>query len=347
MTHELSIPTSVLQPPLLDGKEQELIEVYVTLIVRKMDEWTANLMKTEISDFLDREAQPEVDADDHYGMQGAIILFQMLNQQVDLALDSNQGAILSRVVEEMNRVAKAIQVRWMELLDSELKKTLDKAADSPPGFAEYTIALANDQIKSADFTEAMNLRLEPLVSTKYKSQISDRLNDTMDGYLDVAKKCVQVLIDIIFYDLKSAVKSLLSSEWYNGDHVAEIILTIGDYLLDYQSHLNENLFELLIEDIIDTFLVYYLVAIRKCSKLKIPAAVNKIRDDINRAFAFFVNYKSRKELEGYFDVLESVLKLINSSKMMVYLDVRIVRLPSLPTLSHHIIRSFTDACSTD
>jgi exocyst complex component 3 len=324
MTQELSIPATILTPPLLDGKEQDLIEVYVMLLVKKMDEWTANLMRTEVNDFLQREAQPEVDVDGYYGMQGAVILFQMLNQQIDLALDSNQGAILLRIVEELNRVTKGIQQQWMKLLDSELKKaTGDKVVDVKPGFVEYAMALANDQIKSADFTEALNIRLEPLVSNKYKNQINEKLNDTMDGFLDVAKKCVQVLIDIIFHDLKPAVKSLLSTAWYVEDPMAQMIDTLRDYMDDYQSHLNTNLFELLIEDIIDTFLIHYLVAIRKCSKLKIPAAVNKMKEDQNQAFTFFANYKPRRELEGYFDVFDSVLKLISSSKMMVYLDVRV------------------------
>lgn len=323
MTQEFKISSVLLEPALLDGKEQDLIEVYVTLIVRKMEEWTANLMRTEVDDFLTRRASPDLDVDGQYGMQGAIILFQMLNQQIDLALDSNQGAILMRVVEELNRVTKSIQAQWIELLATELKRFMEKPDEMALGFVEYAMALANDQIKSADFTEALNSRLEPLVSSKYKSQISDRLNDTMDGYLDVAKKCVQVLIDVIFKkDLVASFKVLLTERWYSEDPMAAIIFTMRDYVDDYREHLNMNLFELLMEDMIDTFLIQYLVAIRKCSKLRIPQAVNRMREDKAQAFDFFVQFKSQRELEGYFDVLEAVLKLISSSKMMVYLDVR-------------------------
>ncbi|KAI5478010.1 exocyst complex component sec6 [Pseudohyphozyma bogoriensis] len=318
---EMGVPEDLVTPPLLDGKEQDLIEQYFKMIVKKMDEWSANLMKTEVAEFKTREQPPEIDADGFYGMQGAVILFQMLNQQVDLALDSNQGLILARVVEEANRVMRDIQAQWLKILEADFKKQVEKPEEVPGGLVEYVMALANDQIKSADFTEALNNRLEPLVSAKYKTIITDKLNDAMDGYLDVAKKCVQVLIDVVFNDLKPATKTLLTQSWYTEDPMTQIIETLKDYMVeDYQTHLNPNLFDLLIEDIIDTFLITYLTAIRRSPKLRIPQSIDRMRRDIDVAFDFFSVFKPRKELEAYFDVLESVLTLVSASKMMVFLD---------------------------
>lgn len=76
MTKELAIPPELLEPKLLDGKEADLIDDYVLKVREKMDEWTANLMKTEIDDFTKREAEPDVDGDGQYLMQGAPIMFQ-------------------------------------------------------------------------------------------------------------------------------------------------------------------------------------------------------------------------------------------------------------------------------
>ncbi|SGZ20572.1 BQ5605_C021g09288 [Microbotryum silenes-dioicae] len=330
MVTELDVPVEWVTPPLLDGREAQLIEDYALLVVKKMDEWTANLMKTEVDEFVKREQPPEIDPDGQYGMQGAVILFQMLNQQIDLSLDSNQGSILLRIVQEASRVMRDVQRQWLTLLDQEYKRQVEaKNPDEVPGgLVEYVMALANDQIRSADFTEVLNNRLEPLVSKKYKTAIADKLNDAMDGYLDVAKRCVQVLIDVVFNDLKPATKALLTQSWYDkrsadspADPVTLIVETLRDYIAeDYQTHLNPNLFELLIEDIIDTYLITYIVAIKKCSKLRIPAALDRIREDITKSREFFGAYKSKKELDEYFDVLESILTLMSASKMMVILD---------------------------
>ncbi|GEM12857.1 exocyst complex component sec6 [Rhodotorula toruloides] len=313
MTKELGVDPDWLKPQLLDGNESRLIDDYFAVITRKMDEWTANLMKTEVSDFVSREQAPEVDPDGYYGMQGAVILFQMLNQQVDLALDSNQAS-----------------AQWLKLIDQEYRRHVNASEkgtdDVPGGLAEYVMALANDQIKSADFTEALNNRLEPLVSAKYKTAIADKLNDAMDGYLDVAKRCVQILIDVVFHDLRPATKVLFQTSWYTAqqdgsDPMQQIVETFKDYMVDdYQVHLNPNLFDLLIEDILDTFLITYLTAIRRASKIRVPQACERMRSDIDLAFGFFLQYKPKQELVSYFDVLESVLTLVSASKMMVFLD---------------------------
>lgn len=316
---ELDVPPDLLEPPLLDGKEQSLIEDYLQLIVKKLDEWSTNLMKTEVAEFTKREEPPEIDSDGQYGMQGAVILFQMVNQQVDLATESGQGAILARVVNETNRVMRGIQEQWVKIVEVEFKKQMEKPEEVEGGLVEYCIALANDQIKSADYAEALLARLEKLVSEKYRVTINERLNDAIDGYLDVAKKCTQTLIDMILNDLKPATKGLFQQVWYDGIMV-QVVETMRDYMTDYQSYLNGSLLELLIEDLLDAFLVFYLNALANSPKLKMPAATERIREDVGLAFSFFSTLKPAKEVEQSFEVLEQILALLEASKDMVFLS---------------------------
>lgn len=316
---ELNVPPELLDPPLLDGNEQSLIEDYLKLIVKKLDEWSSNLMKTEVEAFTTRSDPPEVDSDGLYGTQGAVILFQMVNQQVDAAMDSGQGVILARVVEEVSRVMRSIQYEWTKLVDVEYKKQIEKPEEVSGGLVEYCIALANDQLRSADFAETLSGRIEPLVSEKYQKTIHDRLNDAIDGYLDVAKKCTQTLIDIIFNDVKSATKQLFQPPWYDGI-LSQIVETMRDYMSDYQSYLNQALFDLLVEDLLDAFLVTYITALANAPKLKMPAASDRIKDDISAAYKFFGAYKKTAELEPRFEVLEMILALLEASKSLVFLS---------------------------
>jgi hypothetical protein len=316
---ELEIPPELLEPPLLGGHEQSLIDDYLKLIVKKLDEWSANLMKTELNEFTSRAEPPELDADGQYGMQGAVILFQMVNQQVDAAMESGQGMILARVISETNRVMRGVQDQWTRLVDVEYKKMSERPDEVPGGLVEYVTALANDQIKSADYTEALSARLEPLVSEKYRVTINERLNDAIDGYLDVAKKCTQTLIDIIFNDLRPATKQLFQAPWYDGNTV-QIVETMRDYMSDYQTYLNPSLLELLVEDLLDSFLVIYLTALVNTQKLRMPAAVERIKDDVAELFKFFSTMKPAKELESYFEVVEMVLSLLEASKSLAFLS---------------------------
>ncbi|KAF9077906.1 exocyst complex component Sec6-domain-containing protein [Rhodocollybia butyracea] len=320
---ELDVPPDLLQPPLLDGKEQILIEDYLQVIIKKLDEWSSNMMKTELEEFVSRRDPLEVDADGQYATQGgAGILFQMVNQQIDLAAESGQGAILTRVVAESNRVMRGMQDQWAKAVEQEYKKQVEpnKNEEVAAGLVEYVMALANDMLKSADYAEALLARLEPLVHEKYQVQMNEKLNEAIDGYLDVAKKCTQTLIDLIFNDVKTATKSLFQANWYTEPILAQIIATMGDYMGDYKEYLNASLFELLVEDLVDAFLLLYLNALANSPKLKMPAAPDRIKNDADEAFKFFTEYKSQKEMEEYFDVLDLILGILEASKDLVFLS---------------------------
>jgi exocyst complex component 3 len=317
---ELEIPEEYLEPPLLGGKEQSLIDDYSKLIVQKLEEWTGNLMKTELHDFVSREEPPQTDADGLYRMSGTVILWKIINEQIDAATESNQGAVLARIVAESNRVIKSTQVQWTKLVDAEYKKNVDgRPEDVAPGLSEYIVALANDQIRSADFAEDLSARLEPLVSTKYKATIADQLNEVIDGYLDVAKKCSQTLIDLMFNDLRPAVKILFTLPWYDGI-MPQIVETLRDYMGDYQTTLNASLLEVLVEDLLDTFIITYLTALARSSRLRMPAAADRIKDDVADSFQFFSGLKPPQELEAYFDVIERALEILTTSRGLVVLS---------------------------
>ncbi|KAF8967657.1 exocyst complex component sec6 [Flammula alnicola] len=316
---ELNVSPDLLDPPLLDGKEQTLIEDYVKLIIQKLDEWSVNLMKTEIAEFTKRDEPPELDSDGLYGTQGGVILFQMVNQQIDLATESGQGAILARVVSETNRVMRGIQDQWSKVVDAEFKKQVEKPEEVAGGLVEYCIALANDQIKSADFGEALLARIEPLVSEKYRAPINERLNDAIDGYLDIAKKCMQTLIDLVFNDLKPATKNLFQPPWYDGI-MRQIVETMRDYMTDYQSYLNSALLELLVEDLIDSFLLTYLNALANAPKLRMPAAAERFKEDITEVYAFFITLAPAQDVEARFQVLEMILAMLEASKDIAFLS---------------------------
>ncbi|OWT37123.1 hypothetical protein J008_06094 [Cryptococcus neoformans] len=320
---ELEIPPAWIQPPLLDGKSQELIEDYVKLIVTKLDEWTINLMREETGQFTWRTREPEQAADGLFGMEGVVDFFQLVNQQCNLALDSNQGAVLTRVVTESAKVMRRVQDQWIKLLADEMKAQTEKKPEEVlPGLVEYVMALANDQLKSADYAEALSTRLEPLVSDKYKEVISARLNEAIDGYIDVAKRCLSCLVQFVFHDVRVATKALITPSWYTEQLMGQIMETMKDYMGDYQAHLHPSVFEILVDNLLDAFLISYLSALRRAStnSLRMPIAIQKIKSDISSAFQFFSQYKSSPALEENFEVLNMIVNMLAASPEMVFMD---------------------------
>ncbi|CAG8613834.1 9265_t:CDS:2 [Dentiscutata heterogama] len=321
MNKEFRISEDILEPPLLDGNEQELIDDYLKLIRRKLDEWMKNLMNDETRDFTERNKAPELDSNLLYGLSGSVIMFQMVNQQIDVAAQSGQGKILADVVRECADVMAATQKTWMSLLKSELKKQVDKPEEAPPGFVEYVIALANDQIRCADFTEAIVNRLEPLLSEKYRNQINSDLNSTMDGFLNVAKLAKDTLLDVVFNDLKQPFSQFYLPVWYLEDPMLLIIETIKDYTNDFQTHMNEYLLDRLMSNTLERFIIAYIEAMRnKGAKFKKPDVMIRIRKDVETAFTFFQQHIPSQELKSTFDILSRIHQLLESSRKTIFLD---------------------------
>ena len=125
------------------------------------------------------------------------------------------------------------------------------------------------------------------MSEKYKVVISERLNVAIEGYLDVAKKDTQTLIDLIFNDPKPATKRLFGATWYNGI-ISQSIKTIRDYMSAY---LNSSILELLVEDLLDTFLITYLTEL---SPIRANCAWRERRNSLRATSArLFSSFQAR------------------------------------------------------
>jgi exocyst complex component 3 len=62
MTFELGVGDELLEPRLLDGREDELMIDYVKLVRKKLGEWLNNLNTSEIKEFVSREYPPDTDS---------------------------------------------------------------------------------------------------------------------------------------------------------------------------------------------------------------------------------------------------------------------------------------------
>lgn len=324
MKKELEVPKDWLEPSLLQGKEQGIIDDYLGLITRKIDEWTANLMSDEVRLFTSRSDAPEKDGEGLYGLNYASILFQMLTQQCELAADSNQGAVLAQAVSHSAQAIRTSQATWSRVLESEFSKQVKakNPDDVPPGLTEYVIALCNELIKSADLAENLGKRFEALVSTKYKAGIREDVDNAVNGYLDVSARCGGILVEFVFEDLKPAVRELFTfPAWYAEGTCTVIIETMRDYLSDYAELLNPTFFEArLLPDLIDRFLVAYLTALRRTTKLRMPGAAERIKADVDEFRTMLSPWlREESEWQDKAGVLDLVYSLAASSSTMVFL----------------------------
>ncbi|CAO3693544.1 unnamed protein product [Rhizopus microsporus] len=322
MSTRLGVTEELLEPQLLDGQEQTLVGEYLKLVRQKLVEWTSNLMSAESRDFVTRDTSPEMSPDGQFGLSGAVDLFQIINQQIDVAAEANQGKLLYLVVNECHKVMKDSQSFWKKLLASELQKQLEQPGD---GFIEYVMALANDQIKCSDFVNDILNRVPSIVDANYKSQVEEKLSTAINGYLQIAASAREALLEVTFNDIKPVFNELFTTTWYEQPLVPSIIETFKDYCSDFV-HLNPFIFDQLIRDMLDRFLMLYLEAMRhKNAKFLMNSCLERIENDVRISFNFFAKYTSVKEMEEHFDVLEKVHTLLESNRRMIFVDYYTLR----------------------
>lgn len=332
MSTRLGVTEELLEPQLLDGQEQSLVDEYLKLVRTTLADWTSNLMSSESRDFIKRENPPEESTDGQFGMAGAVDMFQIINQQIDVAADANQGMLLYLVVSECSKVIKDSQTFWKRLLTTELRKQLDEPVDVPEGFVEYVMALANDQVKCADFADGLLERIVPLVESRYKVQAEEKLATAVKGYIHVASAAREALLDVTFNDIRPVFNDLFTIRWYEQPLIPSVIETLKDYCQDFM-HLNQQLFQKLLNDILDRFLILYLQSMRnRKATFKMEVCLDKIQNDVRISFNFFAKYIPVEELEDRFDVIVKVYTLLESNRRMIFVDYYSLRqaYPDIP-----------------
>ncbi|CAN6602387.1 exocyst complex component Sec6p [Trichomonascus vanleenenianus] len=336
---DLGVPKAKLDPPLLDGKEDSLYDDYLQLIVSKLREWRDNLATTEKENFINRTIPPESDGDGRLGMQGEVIMFSMINQQIDVAADSGQGRILAGCVMECAAILKERQADWEHVMKQQVQLQItDTAVDDttssvPGGLVEYLIALANDQIKGADYTEAISSRLSPAVSKKYRAQITSCLDQVCDGFIALAKACITGLISIIFSDLVQPYKEIFStSAWRDkGRPIRQIVDTVREYVEDCAAQLNPVIFDVFSDDLLEETILKYLGALEHADKIKIPKGTERIKSDIEQLYVLFTggiyagNPEREAQVQANFKVFEHLFATLEAPESELLEEFHILR----------------------
>ncbi|KAF9586207.1 SNARE-binding exocyst subunit S6 [Lunasporangiospora selenospora] len=326
MNHQLGVTEELLEPQLLDGNEQGLLDEYLKLVRSNLIKWVNNMMATATAEFTERKGPLETDSDQLYHMQTASLMFEMINQQVGIASDSQQGKVVEQVIGECVEVIKDYQRKWKALFVSESKKLMDSPETAPGGLAEYIVAATNDQIKCAEYTDAVLQRLEndSLVrSSKIIDVLRERLNSAMDEFFDVATMGANSILDLVFNDVAEPLSRLYTSDWYDveKDLMGSVVATLKDYCDDFRAHLNDYMFNKLVDWMLERLFIAQIDALRnKGVKLKAASCEENLRKDRRAVFNFFIKYKSMDDLEQDFDAIEKIHRLVCSSKRTTYLE---------------------------
>ncbi|ORX46377.1 exocyst complex component Sec6 [Piromyces finnis] len=321
MSTRLGVAEDSLEPQLLDGKEDKLINDYLSLNHQKSVEWITNIMSSGIKRFSEREEPPEVNPNGNYNLSLSVILFQIINQQINLAKSSNRSELAFDVVMECKKTIRIFQNGWKDTVNKEYQFYVNSPETSPKGLPEYLIALANDCLWCSEYTEEIIKEVKHIFNEEENEKISKELGEVQKEFMNVSKRCIYILIEIMMMDVKSTFSQLYSQGWYEESQMNVIICTLLDYCGDFQEYFQEYLFTKFITDLNERFVIAYLEAFsNRNAKLKMPSCTTIIESDIKQAEEFFSNYRSSKRVTESFKPIHLFVAMITSSPTMIFLD---------------------------
>lgn len=247
---ELNIDVKELGPLLEDKYLNMLRNKYLRNMKQNIGEWSRNTLKSDMKDWIRNEA-PDQDGDGFYNTQLPVIIFQMMEQNLQVANMIGQdlvNKVLELFAEELKRFSQEYHT---ELKLYGERHLVDRK--EPRFFLHYMIANANNCVAFGEYMKAMRQRYiqndyieEDEVETD--SIRLDPFQQLTDRFLVLAKDCCDITLEEPFLDLKSTncLNELMTRNWMSSHNGVEtIVATWADYHRDF-IHLKPSMFETLL-----------------------------------------------------------------------------------------------------
>ncbi|XP_064202180.1 exocyst complex component 3 [Anguilla rostrata] len=212
-----------LEPLLPEEVVDELLSKYIQTFTSNITGWLRKALETDRKDWY-KDTEPEADQDGYYQTTLPAIVFQMFEQNLQVAVQINEtfkDQVLQLCLKQMTSfLHRPRRARYKEdhLRDRQL----------PQCYVQYMIALINN---CQTFKESISS-----LKRKYSHSMEPTANDAAieKTLSEVAKDGCQFLLDEVFLDLEHHLSELLTRKWITGSHAVETIcVTVEDYFSDF------------------------------------------------------------------------------------------------------------------
>ncbi|XP_041361118.1 exocyst complex component 3-like [Gigantopelta aegis] len=347
---DLNIASENLGPLLKDEYLNLLQNLYLKNMKQNIADWTKNSLKTDNKDWCTAE-MPDADGDGYYTTALPVILFQMMEQNLQVAQIISID-LVKKVLELFSDELKQFASEYAHEIKIFKEKHLANRND-PKYFLHYVIANANNCLSFGDYMKELRGRYlknefeEEGFETYEESDIrKDRFQLLTDRFTQIARLCINVILDEFFIDLRDSncMNELMTRTWIHSMHAVDTICaTWADYNQDFV-HLKPKNFTMLVEVGQRKILLEYLRAIlaRKLTFKNYDErreACDKICREARQMKDLFQEMAPKQNV-GIFDVLPAVsevLKLRDTSMLTLevmglvkkYPDIRLEQLINL------------------
>lgn len=321
--------------PLLDNTIVEnLICRYVSMLETNYQDWMKNTVMSDVKDWRN-DSEPEADSEGYFHTSLPVIMFQMIDQHIQVAKTVNQELVERVLMVSIEQVVSVTRLYKEAIVEYKTKHFEDRS--QLRYFTHYMIAIANNCLQFGEL--ATRLRQRYWKSGSHDNEAEKIFQRAMTVFESLKMDILGYLEDELFLDLDKEINDLLTKKWMlsSTNIVDTICATVEDYCHDY-THLWPRNFDLLISGIQNRVAKGYITAIlqkklslknyeeRKEVADKIVQEEKKLRETFCRANPLTIKRESPFDA---LPLLAEVLKLKDGSLLSLEISGLIKRYPDI------------------
>ncbi|XP_063741610.1 exocyst complex component 3 isoform X1 [Eleginops maclovinus] len=187
--------------------------------------WLRKALETDKKDW-QKDTEPEADQDGYYQTTLPAIVFQMFEQNLQVAAQID-GDFKEQVLKLCLKQMNSFLIRYREEAMTYKEEHL-RDRQLPQCYVQYMIAIINN---CQTFKESINSLKRKYSQSSEPTDSDAAIERTLN---EVAKDGCQFLLDEVFLDLEHHLNELLTRKWLMGSHAVDTIcVTVEDYFNDF------------------------------------------------------------------------------------------------------------------
>ncbi|KAH7636787.1 exocyst complex component Sec6 isoform X2 [Dermatophagoides farinae] len=223
-----SLKDDCLPPLLTDEIIEDLMTKYLLTVEKNYKEWLANTIRHESKDWHTNH-HPEADNSGHYQTTTPVIVFQMIDQHLQVASIVSMDLVNRVLLLSMKHLTEFAK-QYQEAVNKYAKSHFDNRTQN---FTPNMIAISNNCSSLMD--NALKFQKEYRKDDLNQLKMDNAFSNMIKSFEKLKEESIGYLIKEILLDVDCEINKVGSIEWLEGtvSVVDNVRLTLEDYLRDY------------------------------------------------------------------------------------------------------------------
>ncbi|KAK9396641.1 Exocyst complex component 3 [Crotalus adamanteus] len=217
-----------LQPLLSQDVVNELLSTYMSTLTSNIIGWLRKALETDKKDWL-KENEPEADQDGYYQTTLPAIVFQMFEQNLQVATQISEDLkikVLHLCLQQMSSFLNRYKEEAHLYKEEHLRNR-----QYHPCYVQYMVAIINNCQTFKESIISLKKKYLPLMIEEMLISSHACIDAVLD---DIAKEGCSSLLDEVFIDLEPHLSELMTKKWLSASNAVDTIcVTVEDYFNDF------------------------------------------------------------------------------------------------------------------